>query len=745
MKKILFVIFIYLIGFNKAYSVIINDLKTLNNKRITKETIVTYGNIKFGNDYTNEDLNKILKNLYDTDFFENITLKVEDNTLVLNIKENKLIQSVNIEGIKSNRIKNAILENLYSKDKAPFLIEKVKIDLRRIINSLKTVGYYTAEVNSKIIENNNETVSLIFEVNLGEKALISKIEFLGDKKIKSRTLRSAIISEEAKFWKFISNNKYLNEDTIDRDIRLLSNFYLQRGYFDVKIESAAVEFKDDNTFKLSYKIDAGEIYKINDAKLILPTDYDPKNFEDVIEVLNKLKQKQYSLNSVTKIIEEIDKISLSRQYDFINADLLEKKVGDNKIDLVFEVSESERLYIERINIVGNNITHESVIRNNLEIDEGDPFNKLLNAKSLNNLKSSKLFKSVVSNIEDGQVANTKVVNIEVEEQPTGEISIGAGAGSDGGTVGFSVVENNFLGKGVKLGTSLRLTEDSVKGSFSVVNPNFNYSNKSLSTVVESTAIDKLTDNGYKSTKTGFSFGTGFEQFQNVYFSPKISSYYEDLSTNSKASANLKKQSGEYFETKFSYGLNYDMRNQRFQTSEGFRSQFGQSIPLYSDEYSFSNSYDFKTWHKLPNNMVTSFNIYGKMINSLNGEDVRISNRTFLPKNKLKGFNTRNIGPRDGTDYVGGNYAAAINFDTTLPMVFSNIESLDMRYFIDMANLWGVDYSSSVDQSSEIRASTGVVIDWFTPIGPLNLSFAQDINKAQDDKTEFFQFNLGTTF
>ena len=160
---------------------------------------------------------------------------------------------------------------------------------------------------------------------------------------------------------------------------------------------------------------------------------------------------------------------------------------------------------------------------------------------------------------------------------------------------------------------------------------------------------------------------------------------------------------------------------------------------------FSNSYDFKTWHTLPNKMVTSFNIYGKMINSLNGEDVRISNRTFLPKNKLKGFNTRNIGPRDGTDYVGGNYAAAINFDTTLPMVFSNIESLDMRYFIDMANLWGVDYSSSVDQSSEIRASTGVVIDWFTPIGPLNLSFAQDINKAEDDKTEFFQFNLGTTF
>ena len=144
-------------------------------------------------------------------------------------------------------------------------------------------------------------------------------------------------------------------------------------------------------------------------------------------------------------------------------------------------------------------------------------------------------------------------------------------------------------------------------------------------------------------------------------------------------------------------------------------------------------------------MVTSFNAYGRAVQSLFDEDVRITNRFYLPRNKLKGFKTRQVGPKDGKDYVGGNYATAINLDTTLPMVFSQIESLDMRYFIDAANIWGVDYSTSVDQSNTLRASTGVVIDWFTPIGPLNVSFAQDLSKADDDKTEFFQFNLGTTF
>jgi len=188
-----------------------------------------------------------------------------------------------------------------------------------------------------------------------------------------------------------------------------------------------------------------------------------------------------------------------------------------------------------------------------------------------------------------------------------------------------------------------------------------------------------------------------------------------------------------------------MRNQRFQTTDGFRSKFNQFIPIISEEYSFGNTYDFKTWYKLPNNMVTSFNIYGRTVNTLTGDDVKITNRFWLPRNKLKGFRTRNMGPVDANDYVGGNYGAAVNFDTTLPMIFSNVQNVDLRYFLDTANLWGVDYSSDVDQSNTIRASTGVVVDWFTPIGPLNFSLAQDISKADDDKTETFQFNLGTTF
>ena len=728
-----------------ARAVVINDIKVNNNQRISKETILTYGDIKLNKEYNQKQLNKIIKDLYDTNFFKDISLRIDGQTLVLDVEENKIIQSVKVEGVKSNKIKTAILKNLFSKDKSPFLIEKVRIDVNRMKTSLNNIGYYLSNVESKVLENNNNTVDLIFEVTLGDKSKIKKIEFIGDKKIKDRTLRSVIISEEAKFWKFISNNKFVNQDIIERDKRLLRNFYLSKGFYDVDIQSATVKFLDDKSFKLTYKINAGEIYTVNDTKLVLPIDYDENNFVDVKKELNKLVNKTYSINKISKVVEEIDKVTLSREYDFINAGYEETIIENNKLNIVFTVTESEKFYVERINIFGNNITHESVIRSRLEIDEGDAFNELLSSKSINNLKASNLFKSVKSSITEGQDLNTKIIDITVEEKPTGEIMIGAGAGSDGGTLGFSVTENNFLGKGIELSSSLDLTEDSIRGLFSVTNPNFNYSGKSLSTSVESTNVDKITDSGYKSTKTGFTFGTGFEQFQNVYFTPRLSNFYEDITTKSTASANLRKQSGSYLESKFSYGLDYDMRNQRFQTNEGFRSKFTQTIPLISEEYSFGNIYDFKTWYKLPNNMVTSFNVYGRTVNSLTGDDVKITNRFWLPRNKLKGFKTRNIGPVDDNDYVGGNYGAAINFDTTLPMFFSNIQNIDLRYFFDTANLWGVDYSSAVDQSNTIRASTGIVVDWFTPIGPLNFSLAQDLSKADHDKTETFQFNLGTTF
>ena len=746
MKIIIFIsVLVFFNFFNQLKAEIINNIIVNNNERISLGTIKTYGKIEIGKDYSDDDLNQVLKNLYETKFFKNISLKIDNQVLIIDLIENKLVQTIIIEGIKSSTIKNTILESLIIKEKAPFNESDISKDLSNIKRSLTSEGYYLSNIDSNIIENNNNTVNIVFNIDIGDKSKISIIEFTGDKIFKTKTLNNIITSEENKFWKFISKNKYLNEQKLLLDERLLKKFYLDNGYYDVKVNTSTATILDDNSFKLVFNINAGNLYTVNKTKLEIPIDYNLSNFNEVQKLLNELEGTLYSFSKISKIVKEIDKISLSREYDFINATILEDKLDNNKININFKVTESEKLYVERVNIFGNNITEESVIRSNLEVDEGDPFNELLHAKGLNNIKALNIFKTVNSETIEGSSPSSKIINIEVVEKPTGEISLGAGVGSDGGTVGFSVSENNFLGKGVKLSTSLRISEDTIRGNFSVNNPNFNYSGRSLITNIERVTIDKLSDSGYESSKTGFSLGTSFEKNENLFFSPGVSTYFEKISTNSSASASLKKQEGSYFENKFSYTLDYDLRNQKFRTTDGIRSIFNQSVPLISDDFALSNSYEFKKWHELENSMVVDINFYGKAINSLTDEDVRVSNRLGLSSSRMRGFETGKIGPRDGNDYVGGNYAAAINLSTTLPMLLESFENIDMKYFIDAGNVWGVDYSDSVDESNSIRSSTGLTVNWFTPIGPMNFAFIQNISKASTDKTESFQFNIGTSF
>ena len=744
MKFITALLVIILLAFS-AKSDVVNKIIVNNNDRISLNTIKTYGKITIGNNYTSDDLNNILKNLYETNFFQDVSLKINKNTLIIDVVENKLIQIININGVRSEKLKELILKSLSLRSKAPFIESQVEKELIRIKSSLSADGYYFSSVTSDIEENLNNTINLNFNINLGDKVKISKIEFTGDKIVKDRTLRNLITIEESRFWKFLSRKKYLNEQSLLRDERLLKSFYLDEGYYDVVVNASTAKLLDDSSFNVTFNINAGKIYTINEAKLILPIDYDIKNFQEVQKLLNEIKNKDYSFLKISKIVNAIDKVSLSREYDFITAEIVEEKISTNKLDIIFKVSESEKLYVEQINIFGNNITEENVIRNQLEVDEGDPFNELLHAKSLNKIRSLNIFKTVNTKLINGSTSSTKIININVEEKPTGEISLGAGVGSEGGTLGFGVKENNFLGKGVGLSTTLKLTADSVRGNFTVNNPNFNYSGRALSTNIESSKTDKLADSGYETTKLGISVGTSFEEYENLYFNPQIAISSEKINTDSRASAALKKQDGSFFQTKISYSLDYDLRDKSYKTTDGTRSIFTQGIPLISDDYAFLNTYQFTKWYQLDNKMITDLGFYVSAIQSLTDEDVKISNRLGIPRNRLRGFKAGQVGPVDNADFVGGNYAATVNFNTTLPMLLPSLEDVEFKYFFDVANLWGVDYAKTNDQSNTVRSSTGITMDWFTPVGPLSFSLAHNLNKADTDVIEKFQFNLGTTF
>ncbi|MDA7573596.1 outer membrane protein assembly factor BamA, partial [Candidatus Pelagibacter sp.] len=608
-------------------------------------------------------------------------------------------------------------------------------------------GYYFSKIKtSSIINDKQNSIKLIYDVELGEKAKIKEIKFIGDKKFKDRKLSQIIVSENAKFWKFISKKIYLDSNRIKLDKRLLINYYKNNGYYNVNIEDSFVELSSDGYFNLTYSINAGKKFIFNDLSLEMPSDFDEKYFSKINNQIKDLKNQTYSLNKIETILKEIEKIALAKDYQFINASMSENITDDDKLNIKFTLSESDKFYVEKINVFGNQHTIEEVIRNAFIVDEGDPFNEILFNNSINNLKAKNIFKSVNFNVKQGSKSNLKIIDLDIQEKPTGEISLGAGFGTTGGSFGGGIVENNFLGQGVKLDTNFAVSKRSLKGQFVYSKPNFNYTDNTLFTSVKSTSTDRLSDSGYKTSEIGLSLGTSFEQYEDLFFRPDISVTYENLETSSTASANYKKQEGNFFDTYFLYSLDYDQTNQRYRPTSGYRTIFYQEVPILSDGYELVNSIETTKYHELPAEMIGKISFYGKAVNTIKGDkDTRISKRLYIPSRRLRGFESGKVGPIENNDYVGGNYLSTINLSTTLPQFLPSFQNTDFTIFLDAANVWGVDYNKSLDDRSTVRSSIGIGLDLNTPIGPLSFSLSEPITKSSSDITESFRFSLGTTF
>ena len=738
-----FVFIVLMLLSSKAISNTIDKIEITGNDRITDETIRLFISVSKNDEINDIELNNILNDLYETNFFKNIVVNFKDQILLINVEENPIIENVNYNGIKSNRILDLIKQDTFIKSRSSFNENLLKKEKLKIENILKNLGYYNSNLEILVEETKNNLVNITFNIDLGKKSKIKKITFIGNKVFKDKKLHRIITSSEYKFWKFISGRKYLNQNSVSFDERLLQNFYKNNGYYNVKINSSFAKLIDSNNFELIFNINSGPKVFFGNLDLDLPSDFDEKNFSPIIELFIKTEGKAYSINQIDKILDEIDTITTLEQYKFIKANVTEN-IEDNLINLKFTVEESEKIFVDRINITGNTITAENVIRNQLLLDEGDPFSEILVTKSINNIKSLNFFKKVGSKVIINEDNNTKTINISVEEKPTGEIYATAGAGTSGGSFGFGVKENNFLGNGIGLDTNFELTSETFKGKFSVTNPNFNNTDKTLYISAESSENDNYQNFGYKTNKTGLIIGTNFEYLNDFYLGLSNSNFYEVIRTNSTASAQQQAQEGNYWDSFIKLDFNYDKRNQKFQTNSGFRSFYSLDLPILSDTNTLKNYYNYDHYFDFFENNFSSISFYFQTANSLNNKDIKLSERINIPSSRLRGFERGRVGPKDGDDFIGGNYAYSINFASNVPFLFEESQKLDFLIFADAADIWGVDYDSSI-KGNGIRSSIGVALDWMSPLGPMNFSLAYPITKVTGDKTESFRFNLGTTF
>jgi len=738
----IYITFILLI-FSTLSAEVIQKVNVSGNSRISEETIKVYGGITIGEDYSAFDLNKILKNLYDTNFFEDIKVAINNGILEINIKEYPLINSISLNGEKSDRVKKKILDTLNLKSKESFIENKLTQDISLIKKLYGSIGFNFAEVEAKIKKFDDNRINLIYFLEKGKKTDIAKINFTGDKKIRDKRLRDIIVSEEQKFWKFLSKNTYLNRKNIELDKRLLLNYYKSLGYYDVQILSSNAVVSKENVTNLTYTINAGTRYRINKISTNVSNILDKELFIPLKSSYENFIGKYYSPFTIKKLLDNLDLLIVNNDLQFIEHSVNEIIEGDS-IEIKINIFEGKKQLVERINIVGNNVTSESVIRSELLLDEGDPFSNLKLDQSVARIKARNIFGEVKTRITDGANKDQKIIEITVEEKPTGEISAGAGIGTNGGSFAFNITENNWLGKGINLSTSLDVSADTFSGGLSVTNPNYNFTGNSLTFFLNNTANDKE-KSGYKNNLTTTGIGTSFEQYKDVYLSPKIALSIDDLKVENSASTALKQQKGSFTDLTFDYGISLDKRDKVYAPTDGYISSFNQTLPIFADTPFLKNTYAFSKYATITKNAIGTFKFYGTAIHGLDDEDVRLSKRVSLPTSKLRGFEGGKIGPVDGFDYVGGNYAMASNFEISLPNFLPESTKTDVGLYLDFGNVWHVDYDDNIDQSNKIRSSMGVNTSWLSPVGPLTFVFSQNLSKAATDVTESFNFKLGTVF
>ena len=743
-KKIFsFVLLFFILISEKSISDIVKNIEIKGNNRISQETIMVFGDIAVGKDYSISDVNLLIKKLYGTSFFSDISASIENNTLKIVVKENPIINEIEFDGEKAKKFKEKIRELLLLKENGAFVENDVKSDINLIKEFYRQLGFYFIKIEVEIAKLEKNRVNIKYLINKGEKAKIAKIYFLGDKQIREKRLRDVITSQEAKFWKFFSRNVYLNKERVELDSRLLKNYYKNKGYYEVEIVSNNVEYSEGEGFVLTYSINAGKRYRFKKIFADIASSLDQSAFMSLEKDFNKIVGDYYSQKKLTKILEKIDTLSEQKELQFINHRVSETLDQDG-VEVRIDIFEGQKFTIERINIVGNSVTNDSVIRGEMVVDEGDPYSVLLVNKSVNRLKARGIFGNVEQKILEGSSPDLKVLEIAIEERATGELAAGAGVGTDGTSFMFSVSENNWLGRGIKLQSALDLTEETISGNISVNNPNFNQSNNSVFTSLQVSSADRTESSGYKSANTGVSLGTEFEQYQNIFLSPSLHVSHETIDVQSSASSAIKKMDGTYSNIDLQYGILTDRRNQVFQPTDGYLTKWEQRLPIVQDSSAIMNGFSASGYHAISDDIIGAIKFYGRSIHGLD-DDVRLTRRLFIPAKRLRGFNTRRVGPKDGEDWVGGNFATALGVEAQLPNLLPESTRTDVSVFVDTGNVWSVDYSDSIDDTNQIRSSIGVSANMFTTVGPLSFTLAKDLSKSINDDTQLFNFRLGTSF
>lgn len=731
---------------------VIQEIRIKGVERIEPSTVMTYLNLGIGDTMDQESLDRALKNLFSTGLFADVTMRQRSNTLIVELVENPVINQIAFEG--NDDLSNDDLKaEIELQPRQVFTRTKVQNDVNRLYQIYQRNGRFSATIEPKVIKLPQNRVNLIFEIAEGEVTKIKSIRFVGNRNYSDSKLRGEVSTKETEWYKFLSSSDRYDPDRVSFDKELLRRFYLSQGYVDFQLISAAAELSQNREFFfLTFTLEEGERYKINDIRI----ESDLRHFdnESLREFITFEKGDWYNLKEVNTSVDQMTDALGDMQFAFVKIRPdLERNVEDKTVDVIFTIDETPRVFVERIDIKGNVRTQDRVVRREFELVEGDPFNKSKLAKSEQNIKDLDYFETSSVETRQGTAPDKTIIDVEVQEKSTGELSIGAGfSTSDGPLTDLRIRERNFMGKGQDVLLASTIAGERTQFDFSFTEPYFFGRDFSAGADLFHINRDFQDESSFDQTRTGGALRLGYplsEKWRQTLRYRIEKNEIRDV--NPRASIFIKEQQGQRTTSAISQRITYDDRDSKLFPTNGLYSWLSTEYAGLGGNANYvsgtvGSSYYYPIFEKVV------LNVLGETgaIRGVFGEDVVINERYFLGGNDVRGFEDSGIGPRDRAtkDAVGGNIFYRGTVELSFPVGLPEEMGVEGHTFTDFGSLTGIDDNSTaariVDVSS-IRASAGVGVSWRSPLGPIRLDLAVPYAKQDFDEEELFRFNFGTRF
>jgi outer membrane protein insertion porin family len=745
---------------------VVNRILVRGNQRIDQTTVLSYLPIQPGDTIDPVLLDVAIRTLTRTQLFADVQIGLQANgDLIVEIVENPIINQVVFEGngaISEDKLR----EEVTIAPRGIYTRARVQEDVGSIIELYRLSGRISATVTPKLVQLDQNRVDVVFEIDEGPETGVQAITFLGNQAFSDSELREVMVTKQSQWWRLFTRNDNYDPNRLDYDREQLRSFYTNRGYYDFRIVSAVAELApDDSAFAITLTVDEGDRYNFGEINVV--TENDRLNTE-LLEALLPIRSGDlYESDKIESSVDALTFAAGSAGYAFVDINPTYRPNPEtDTIDVTFNIAEGQRVYVERINVVGNTRTIDPVIRRELMLTEGDAFNRSLVERSRNNLRALGFFKEVEIEETQGSAPDRSIVNVTVEEQPTGELSVGAGFSSvDSFVVNLGISERNFRGRGQNLVARVEWGSLRQQIDFRFTEPRFLGRDVGAGFDLFHSRYDFQDESSfdYRSTGAGLRLTyplNGYSRFSTRYFIKDDEiivpeGYCDAGGFGSRA---LCEQVGASLNSSVGYTLLVDRRNEPIRPTRGWTGSLRQDFAgLGGDVNYVKTELDATAYYGITPNWIVSVSGSAGYVSGWNGDAVRINDRFFKGGNSFRGFENAGMGPRDLTtnDALGGNFYAVGSVELTVPNGLPEEYGIRTSLFADVGTLGVLDDRYTIGSNGledptiaddlSLRASAGLSVHWRSPMGPIRFDFSKILSREDYDRTETFRFSTSTQF